>query len=586
VNWERLHHSKRLCIAIWIIFIALVGTFFWPILRDPNHMLFAGTGDGWKNAFTFLYQIRYGRSIFWFRGMNYPFGEHIIFTDAQPLLAALLMGLRHLLPIEGVALGIHNLLLIVEIVLAALVTRALLRRLDATPFIASLGAVTTTLFSPQMMRFGGHYALAHLLPIPLTFYLATRWIQERRRCWLGWLALNSLLWGWIHPYFLLMTTALTLALVVFDGLLRRDRLRGIFLRAATQLIPIVIFQIVLRLTDPITDRALPVAGLNFASNWRGVFLANLVDLSHSIGSHGLDWISLPGFEGTAAVSVLGLPILALLAGLLIRRCLRSAPLNTQERLLAALLLSSVACLAVSFVNPDRVLPHGFLHGKLDLRQFRSLGRFAWIFAYGLGVLTFALWDRVRRTVPVLILALMTLQFAEAGLWFSRRLTVLEDGFSTFPVTGPLARVDLHRYQGVLALPYFHVGSEDERSFANESVVRASFALSLQTGLPSLGSDGSRASLSQTRLLVDGIRKGLELGRLEALLASDGRPVLMIRTDAPLSSAEEMLWTRGDPISGVDPANWRALDHIGPVTAAGAPKGDLRRQKSHTVSVSE
>ena len=43
-------------------------------------------GDGTKNLYTFLYHILYEKGT-WFHGMNYPYGEHLVFTDAQPLFS-------------------------------------------------------------------------------------------------------------------------------------------------------------------------------------------------------------------------------------------------------------------------------------------------------------------------------------------------------------------------------------------------------------------------------------------------------------------------------------------------------------------
>jgi len=51
------------------------------IVLSPGSILLSMEGDAPKNYFTFLYHSLYGDGA-WFAGMNYPFGEHIVFTDA------------------------------------------------------------------------------------------------------------------------------------------------------------------------------------------------------------------------------------------------------------------------------------------------------------------------------------------------------------------------------------------------------------------------------------------------------------------------------------------------------------------------
>ena len=58
-------------------------------VTDPSRVIPELGGDGIKNTFTYLYQCMYGHG-YWFSGMNYPYGEHIVYTDAQPVLVDIL----------------------------------------------------------------------------------------------------------------------------------------------------------------------------------------------------------------------------------------------------------------------------------------------------------------------------------------------------------------------------------------------------------------------------------------------------------------------------------------------------------------
>ena len=59
------------------------------MVTDPAHVMVDLTGDCGKNYFTFIYHTVYDHGI-WFSGMNYPYGEHIIYADGQPAISTML----------------------------------------------------------------------------------------------------------------------------------------------------------------------------------------------------------------------------------------------------------------------------------------------------------------------------------------------------------------------------------------------------------------------------------------------------------------------------------------------------------------
>ena len=66
---------------------ALYGSQFqrWSLFSIP------GSGeDGAKNYYTVAYHIQHDSTLWWFEGMNYREGEHVIYTDNQPLISNLL----------------------------------------------------------------------------------------------------------------------------------------------------------------------------------------------------------------------------------------------------------------------------------------------------------------------------------------------------------------------------------------------------------------------------------------------------------------------------------------------------------------
>ena len=89
---------------------------FGKALTRPNIYVFGKGFDAWKNYFTPAWFVEYD-SGFHFSGMNHPFGEHVLFTDNQPLISWIL-GLinQNLFSISNYTVGILNLLMLFSIV--------------------------------------------------------------------------------------------------------------------------------------------------------------------------------------------------------------------------------------------------------------------------------------------------------------------------------------------------------------------------------------------------------------------------------------------------------------------------------------
>ena len=82
MNWRKLAPPLLILMLIGINF-----AIFAPwMLHSPNSHFLKSSGDGFKNYFTPWYHITYDEGYTWFEGMNYPWGEHIVFTDAQPAI--------------------------------------------------------------------------------------------------------------------------------------------------------------------------------------------------------------------------------------------------------------------------------------------------------------------------------------------------------------------------------------------------------------------------------------------------------------------------------------------------------------------
>ena len=104
---------------LWLTFgVALMVLFYFyhEVLLSPNSYLFSATGDGIKNYYTYLYHAKFDNEFHHFSGMNYPYYEHIVYTDAHPLFSYLI----GLFGLANYAVGILNLLMLLSYPIASI----------------------------------------------------------------------------------------------------------------------------------------------------------------------------------------------------------------------------------------------------------------------------------------------------------------------------------------------------------------------------------------------------------------------------------------------------------------------------------
>src|SRR5690606_4976388 len=161
----------------------------------------AAEGDAAKNYYTLLYHVLYGDGV-WFTGMNYPYGEHIVFTDAQPLLAMLFAYINDTIPVNPLA--IMNLCMVAGFFLGIVYVRKILLRFDVHPAPAIAAAVLIIIMSPQQFKLAGHFSLAYFCVLPVVFYYNLVWLQTKQAKYAWALFSATLVFTFIHLYFALM----------------------------------------------------------------------------------------------------------------------------------------------------------------------------------------------------------------------------------------------------------------------------------------------------------------------------------------------------------------------------------------------
>jgi hypothetical protein len=205
-------------ILAFIIACLVFILYFRAHLFDPNHRLIDHGFDGFKNYFTFGYNVRHGGGL-WFDGMAYPYGEHILYTDAQPGISAPLAWLNKVFPIIGENTSlIVNWLMCISAAVSSLLLVKCFKFLNVNGLIAVVLSISITYLSPQIFRMSLHHALAYTSVIPFILLICFYYLRNQSIKYP--IILGSALFylGFIHAYYLVMCGLFVLGLFTVQSI--------------------------------------------------------------------------------------------------------------------------------------------------------------------------------------------------------------------------------------------------------------------------------------------------------------------------------------------------------------------------------
>ena len=583
----RSQHGMAGGVLAFVLGLVWVSGFYSEVLLAPNDVLFSGQGDGIKNYYTYLYSIRHLQGFEAFDGMNYPFGERSLYTDNHPIVAWMLQRLNAAHPIFGLqAIGILNLLILFSIPLNCAVLQRLFQGLGLKTWLSVLAALGTAVLGPQIHRWTGHLSLAHAWYIPVALLLLMHW-EHKGQSWFRlfgfalWIGFGLL----IHPYLGMMAAlvGLSYALVRWAGSAFEPRFRGIGPSAALavfSLWPLLVFFAALSMTETHPHRTDRPWGIkSHMAEPETVFLPThrpLRELGRML-DRDMDQV----WEGWSYV---GLCAVLFSLGMLVRWGvvqLCSLRKNRRQRFEAhahalpdpfvrVLLGASVLVLLWAMAIPLRWLPDTWVDALGPLRQFRALGRFAWVFYYVLQLALFhalvgvpgSMQGRFRKFVTALVPALMITESLEYH-WVKRQelvrsANVFDARQRSAEVNALLTQVSPGFHQALLPMPFFHIGSENFERLGGSEVHRWAFVVSEALGMPMMGGSGSRTALSEAKAQVQWMSEPL-YPRLAQALIDDGRPLLMVCSGEPLSPQEQYYYNRSRPIDSAQGLELRSID---------------------------
>jgi hypothetical protein len=520
-------------------------------LHQPNEFMLSQSADGVKNYMTTAWHVRHDTTYWRYRGMNYPYGEHVLFTDNQPVFAAALQWWSHNVSnlSEG-TVGAMNVFEVISLWLGCGLLFLLFRKLHLPVWLSGGAALVLTFLAPQYNRFDAHFGLSHTFVIAGLLLLLCRYeeraSQRYQSLHIGiWVTLGAML----HFYYFGMA-ALFLTLYIGYQILRQLTWRNIWRRMSHWtvmiLLPFVVLNFWVHWTNFAPDRpGAPYGFTTYIGFWEGVFLPYENTPLFKFIDEKIIHIRRINYEAQAYA---GITAVVFLFGWIINRFRlfgkswdTSANHRTHQQYLKGLWFAALLLLLFACGFPFAIKGMDWMVKYLGpLRQFRGLGRFTWPFFYVINILLFyTMWNWLRRYegrgaawlrpgLPVALLAIL----AWEAIQFQRhkKIELQHNVARTDVVTADpnhwTRKVDYTPYQALLPLPYYHMGSENIWFDFDGDHYRRVQATALVTGKPDMGVNMSRTSATQA---VRSVQLALQPGEIPAILDDmpDDRPLALL-----------------------------------------------------------
>lgn len=502
-------------ITVFILLMVYYGQF----IIYGNHTVFSSWGDGFKNYYTIAYYLNYDSGPH-FTGMNYPYGENVIYTDNQPLVSWLLKPVSMAFP--AVLTHLQSMLiwqLMLGHLLCYFVLYKILYIFKLPAAFAALFAVFITMLSPQLTRINGHFSLGYTFFIPLLIWWLINLISTGYS--LKYMVLLTLLITgsiFVHPYYFAMAALFItcLSAVLFlrtsGGFIKK--ISG-FIPLTTLVIAFTVFKLYIAITDPVNDR--PSSPWGFIES--RATIADILLQSMSFTYQGIKavfpdiQITFNG-EGQAYIGVVAIGVTLLLLMYSIVPPLR----NRMQHLIIpplaiTLVLSAIPVLLFSMAFPFSInewFESLLTYAPSTIKQFRATGRFAWVFYYVISITASLVVYRVYLSFNTKSFAFIFL-IITSSFWFidinTTNLCIKKNIFAYKAAIHTeeykhAIKQELQKYgytannfQALAPIPLYLNGSEKLHLESILTVV--SMEASLATGLPLVAGQMSRTSQSCT-----------------------------------------------------------------------------------------
>jgi hypothetical protein len=540
-----------------LLSLAILSVFYGNLFNKLNRVCFANGGDGMQSYINMDYHIRVDTAYMRCNSMNYPYGEHVFFTNTQPLISNTIKFIsQNIIDISDYTLGILNFTMLFCLVIAPLFLFLILTGTGVGPFLAILASLGITFLSPQIDRFGGHFNLCYVCVIPLMIYLAMQFFKKPGFLLSFLIFLTAMAAALTHFYFYGFLAALLLFFYAFTLAGHEQIFSKKYMWVVHLFIQIILPFLILQafyISDHVTDRpSYPWGFLYYRAYPQSIFLPFNKPygqfLHHIINTNFIDW---EGFAFVGTMAATGMIIFLIrsfrkaFAGRF--REIGSVTSNTQ---LNALFWASLLLLLYSFGLPFILGLEWLIDLIGPVRQMRGIARFSWLFYYVMNIVTvYWLWEgwkkatRKHWALLLMILAISVLfydayyQVRNRGKSLENNIPALVDRNLTEPQNQWIKRHDLSQYQALIPMPYYHIGSENIWIDGGCDIVTASFIAIKNSKLPGMGVMLSRTSISQTVENV-ALMLGPSTGELHMDRFPSEKPFLLMAARCDMLSEHE------------------------------------------------
>jgi len=551
--------KKLLSPFLFLILLSLgfVYVFYGKILLHPNSYLIYDGGDAIKNYFTYASQA-HGNYHINSQWMNYPYGENFLFLDCQPVISFIINILSKPFPsIINYNIGIINFLIIFSFILSAIFIYLILDNYHVNRIYSAFSAFSITVLAPQIFRITGHLALSYSFFIPLTWYLFTKFLKsEFKLKWSVLLFINNIFLYFVHAYLGMIAVSFLMVFFILDFIIN-DRRKYynliqcwyVFLQT---ILPLVLFWSFAILSDNHIGRTKnPYGFLEYTANFYSVFLPHHPPLKpifeRLIGSFEQRW------EGWAYIGIGSIITILLFLYINIRNYFRHGSYKIKwgsiknENLFIAL-ISGIVLLLFSVGLPFKLRMEFLLNWFPIIKNFRGVGRFAWVFYYTITICCVyylnSIFEHKRKLIYLLLAFLLPMSYLYEGISYHQTTKqIITNSYNLFDrnqVTGNLSDgipfCDQNKYQAILALPFYDIGSENYGKTATDKIYKISMILSYHSGIPIMGTYSTRTSIPESKNLIQLLSPDFYGKKIQSDIKSD-KPFLVIYSKDDLSEYE-------------------------------------------------
>ena len=534
------------------------------VMVAPNSYLLSSEGEAARVYYVFASHAKSDSTYVHFQGMNYPYGEHLVFCDAQPLVANSFRWVAQFYPhVVEYAVGIQNFISLYGLLLGALLLYVFLLRWNMAPWYAALVAYSLMMISPQVLRMPWQPSLAYFFFIPLMLVLFQKYVRKPELKWTLIIALVNLMAYFLNPYLGVIST-LFFGMVMFYILVEKGWKKWkYYVNGFVQsLLPGILYQYYVQLTDLRIDRVeLPTGLHEFTATLSTIFTSPYSPLKTVYTNIGVDMLAVQQhFEGMAYVGVSTTLLLVFYLVLRIRNK-KLIEMNTEQKIL---FVSAVLFFILSIGFP--FVFHPFFEKLLQLvkplRQLRAFGRLAWMVVFCVNLVVFSLLyalitkritSKKKQYLAYAIAVCLLLFTVYEGTYLHDQVSTHQQKGNVFTRAGlkkshlipyidkALDQINTEKYAAIVPIPFFHVGSElfVTPSHTTYRAMLEVIAFAYHSNLPLTASYLSRLSVEESKKALQFFAPPM----IKKEIAKDynnKRPLLFFYSKStPKPSAEEL-----------------------------------------------